>query len=81
MGVTQAAIQSASRNVRLGMKRRMKPAEMNQATVMTGKRSMNSDRHCRRRYAAGRSMPANMTWIPMTSRVIWNVRLCSASSS
>lgn len=61
--------------------RRMKPAETNQPMVMMGRRSMASDLHSRRTYAAGKSMPANMTWMPMTMRKIWNDRLCRASSS
>ena len=81
VGVMHAEMASASRNVMSLMKRRMKPAEMNQPAVMMGPRSMKSDLASRRKYAAGRSMPANMTWIPITTRVIWNVKLRRSSSS
>lgn len=61
VGVMQAAMARHSRKVKLGTKSMTKPAEMNQATVMIGRRRMKSESHSRLRYAAGRSIPANMT--------------------
>jgi hypothetical protein len=39
----------ASRKVKLGMKRRMKPPETNQAEIMIGRRSMERDHASRLR--------------------------------
>lgn len=61
VGVIHAEIASASKNVRPFTNKRMKPAEMNHAMVMIGKRRMKSDSASFFRYAAGNSIPANMT--------------------
>lgn len=57
----QAEIASASKKVKPLTKRRTKPAETNQAMVMIGRRRMKSESASFLRYAAGNSIPANMT--------------------
>jgi hypothetical protein len=70
-----------SKNVNPGMRAQMSKLVMNHAAIMTGPRRVRSDIHSLRRYALGREIPVNKTWMPMTMRVIWKVSSFSASSS